>query len=50
MMPSNEETMRWWLVIPSDELMKYLEAARDGEDPSLLLARIYLEAENADDS
>lgn len=32
---------RWWVVIPSDELLEHLRAAHDGADPSNVLMDIY---------
>ena len=44
--PLDGAPLGWWAVLHSDDLLAYLTQAHDGEEPSLVLARIYLEADH----
>lgn len=39
------DTTVWWAVISSDDLLDYLRQAHNGDDPSDVLARLYLDAD-----
>lgn len=40
----------FWAAIHSDDLLDYLRQAHEGEDPSLVLARIYLDCDKREEA
>lgn len=46
---TTDSVRRWWAVLPSDDLLGYLQRAHDGADASEVLMSVYLDADERED-